>query len=74
MNDGKWHDVEMKRKERNVRLSLDSGRYMTETVAAASMSFLNADMDNIIVGGELPKRSIRSTNCKYEIHLFKNES
>ena len=54
----------MKRKERNVRLSLDSGKYMKESVASGSMSFLNVDLNNIIVGGELPKRSIRRPTSK----------
>ena len=65
VNDGKWHEVEMKRKERNVRLTLDS-KYMKESVASGSMSFLNVYMNNIIVGGELPKRSKRSTTSKYD--------
>ncbi len=38
VNDGKWHEVEMKRKERNVRLTLDS-KNMKESVASGSMSF-----------------------------------
>ena len=71
VNDGKWHDVEMKRKERNVRLTLDSGKYMTESVASGSMSFLNVHMNNIIVGGELPKRSIRSATSKYDTIVWK---
>jgi hypothetical protein len=69
VNDGKWHEVEMKRKERNVRLSLDSGKYMKEFVASGSMSFLNVHMNNIIVGGELPKRSRRSLTSKSS-HIY----
>ena len=65
VNDGKWHDLEMKRKGRNVRLTLDSGEYMQETVAPGSMSFLNVHLNNIIIGGELPKGSRRSVRGKY---------
>lgn len=63
VNDGKWHEVEMKRKERSVRLTLDSGEPIT-TVASGSMSFLNVDINNIIIGGELPQRSKRSANSE----------
>lgn len=59
----------MKRKERNVRLTLDSGEYMKETVASGSMSFLNVHLNNIIIGAELPKRSIRSVSRKYNVIL-----
>lgn len=65
VNDGKWHEIEMKRKERTVRLILDSGRVQAEAVATGSMSFLNVHMDNIIVGGKLPRRSVRSFTGEY---------
>lgn len=64
INDGKWYDVKVARKERRVRLTLNPGNYMAEAVALGSMRFLNVDMNNLIVGGELPRRSIRSTSGK----------
>ena len=72
VNDGKWHDLEMKRKERNVRLTLDSGEYMKDTVASGSMSFLNVHLNNIIIGAELSRRSIKSVSCEYDTLTYSN--